>query len=134
MQKQAWTYVQGAFEDGLIPLDDYQSERGVGADGAIDWKTFIEMKSFSREAPGEVTFTESEFRRARERRGKFLLVVVSGLEEGYATELRVYADPLGTLPWTPKGSVGVGGLTRGRAVILLEAALQELEASESLVA
>lgn len=78
------------------------------------------MKSFAREAPSEVTFTESEFRRAKERKGKFLLVLVSGLEEGFETEIRIYADPLDTLPWVPKGAVSISGLDAGRAIFLSE--------------
>ncbi len=120
LQKQGWAYVRAAFEDGLIEIDDYQAVPGVGADGAINWTTFIEMKSFARDAPSEVTFTESEFRRARECKGKFFLVIVSGLEVGFETEMRLYVDPLKTLPWSPKGSISVGGLGMGRALLLSE--------------
>ncbi len=55
----------------------------------------MKIKSFAREAPNEMTFTESEFQRLMKRKGKFLLIVVSGLEEGFKTKIRVYAA-LGT--------------------------------------
>ncbi|WP_157785383.1 sacsin N-terminal ATP-binding-like domain-containing protein [Sinorhizobium fredii] len=124
LQVRGWEYVRMALEDaqkeGQITLADLQSERGIGADGIIDWETFVEMKCFAREMPAEVTLTEAEFLRAKERKEKFLLVVVSGLEEGFRTEVRVYSDPLATLPWTPKGSVSVSGLRSGRVLILSE--------------
>ena len=99
-----------AIEDGKMKVDDFQCLRGVGADGAIDWRTFIELKSAGREAPAQITLTEKEFLRAREQKGQFLLVVVSGLEEGFETMIAIYEDPLGSLPWTVRGSVNVTGL------------------------
>lgn len=128
LQDRGWAHVRMAFEEGLIRIDDYQSTHGVGADGAIEWKRFLEMKSFAREAPGEVTLTEAEYKRAKERKERFLLVLVSGLEEGFATELRIYSDPLATLPWTPKGSISLAGLSGGRALTLT----QRLEAGDPL--
>jgi hypothetical protein len=78
------------------------------------------MKSFAREAPPEVTLTENEFRRAEDSQTNFYLVIVSGLEEGYETELRIYINPTKNLPWTPKGQVSVGGLAKGAALVLRE--------------
>lgn len=118
LQQKGWAYVVGALEDGAIAVTDLQKERGVGADGAINWKTFVEMKSVGREMPATITLTATEFRRAREAKGDFLLVVVCGLEEGFETQLYVYADPLNTLPWTTTGSVSVGGLAAGRRLII----------------
>lgn len=80
------------------------------------------MKSFARGAPGEITLTEAEFRRAEESKTNFYLVIVSGLEEGYETELRIYINPTKNLPWTPKGQVAIGGLAKGAALVLKETA------------
>ncbi|WP_280328424.1 DUF3883 domain-containing protein [Pseudomonas sp. BN102] len=118
LQERAWAYVQAAFDREDFPLEDLQAHRGVGADGAVNWSTFVEMKSFAREAPSEITLTEAEFRRARECKAKFYLVIVSGLEEGFETEMRIYVNPLGTPSWSPKGSVSVSGLTKGAALVL----------------
>lgn len=129
LQREGWKHVQMAFEEGEIRLNDFQQTRGIGADGAVEWKTFVEMKAVGREPPAQVSFTEAEFKRALERKGHFLLVVVSGLEEGFQTQISVYADPLGTLPWVPRGSVSIGGLDAGPALVLYEAAQGEPERS-----
>jgi hypothetical protein len=120
LQKRAWAYVHAVFNSDGFPLADFQANRGVGADGAIGWEKFIEMKSFAREAPSQVMLTDNEFRRARECGTNFYLVMVSGLEKGYGTELRVFSDPLGSLPWSPRGYVSLGGLNKGAALILKE--------------
>lgn len=120
LQKHAWIYVRAAFDEGCLVVEDYQAVPGLGADGAIDWETFIEMKSFAREAPTSMSLTESEFLRAQERKNKFYLVVVSGLEEGFCTQIRLYINPLDTLPWALKGSISLGGLGAGNALIFSE--------------
>ncbi|WP_122467702.1 protein NO VEIN domain-containing protein [Pseudomonas viridiflava] len=120
LQKKAWAYVHAVFNSDEFPLADFQANRGVGADGAIGWEQFIEMKSFAREAPSQVILTDNEFRRARDCETNFYLVIVSGLEKGYGTELRVFSNPLGTLPWSPRGSISLGGLNKGAALILRE--------------
>ncbi|XBG31931.1 hypothetical protein ABH853_00640 [Pseudomonas sp. 13.2] len=78
------------------------------------------MKSFARAAPGEITLTEAEFRRASECAANFYLVIVSGLEEGFDTELRIFVNPIENLPWKPKGAVSVGGLLKGAKLLLKE--------------
>ncbi|ERZ01093.1 hypothetical protein Q022_02235 [Pseudomonas aeruginosa BWHPSA009] len=118
LQERAWAYVRAAFDRDDFPLEDLQAHRGIGADGAVNWSTFLEMKSFAREAPSEITLTEAEFRRAQECKTKFYLVIVSGLEEGFETEMRIYVNPLNTLSWSPKGSISVSGLTKGAALVL----------------
>ncbi|NNU57328.1 protein NO VEIN domain-containing protein [Rhizobium indigoferae] len=121
-----------AFEEGALKLDDFQQTRGVGADGALEWKRFVEMKAVGREMPSQVSLTEMEFRRAQEQKGHYLLVIVSGLEEGFQTQITVFADPLNSLPWVPRGSVSIGGLTLGPAVILKESGEETLASSASV--
>lgn len=122
LQTKAWAYLEASLQRDDAVLVDLQSCRGIGADGALDKSTFIEMKSFARGAPGEITLTEAEFRRAEESKTNFYLVIVSGLEEGYETELRIYINPTKNLPWTPKGQVAIGGLAKGAALVLKETA------------
>ncbi|PPA04622.1 hypothetical protein C4E44_08195 [Pseudomonas sp. MWU12-2312b] len=118
LQQRAWVYVQAALERDEVPLADFQAHRGIGADGAINESTFVEMKSFARGAPSEITLTQAEYRRAKECQNTFYLVIVSGLEEGFETEVRVYINPITNLPWSPKGDVSVGGLAKGAALIM----------------
>lgn len=124
LQRLGWAYVEAAIDDGTIPLTNLQAQRGVGADGTLDWKTFIEMKSVGREAPGAVNLTASEFKKARQAKDDYLLVMVSGLEKGFQTRLQVYANPLASLPWTADGGVTLGGLGAGAALVF-EAKRQE---------
>lgn len=120
LQLKAWAYLEASLQRDDAVLVDLQAYRGIGADGALDKATFIEMKSFARGAPAEITLTETEFRRAEESKTKFYLVIISGLEEGYETELRIYINPTKNLPWTPKGQVSIGGLAKGAALVLKE--------------
>ncbi len=120
LQTKAWAYLEASMQRDDAVLVDLQSYRGIGADGALDQSTFIEMKSFARAAPSEITVTETEFRRAEASKANFYLVIVSGLEEGFETELRIYINPTKNLPWTPKGQVSIGGLAKGAALVLRE--------------
>ncbi|MNJ07474.1 hypothetical protein D3C77_15720 [compost metagenome] len=120
LQQMAWAYVEASLAREDAVLADLQACRGIGADGALDEATFIEMKSFARAAPGEITLTEAEFRRASECATNFYLVIVSGLEEGFDTELRIFVNPIESLPWKPKGAVSVGGLLKGAKLFLKE--------------
>lgn len=121
LQAKAWAYVEASLHRDDVVLADLQAYRGIGADGTLDKATFVEMKSFARGAPSEITLTEAEFRRAEECKTTFYLVIVSGLEEGFDTELRIYINPTKHLPWKPKGSVSIGGLAKGAALVLKEA-------------
>lgn len=52
-------------EAGLL---DCRKQRGSGADAVLDrnsLRTWFEMKSFSGDAPAQVTLTNAEFERAR---------------------------------------------------------------------
>ena len=118
LQAKAWAYIEVVLQREDAVLADLQAYRGIGADGALDESTFVEMKSFARGAPSEIMLTEAEFRRAHESTSTFYLVIVSGLEEGYETEIRIYINPTKHFPWTPKGSVSIGGLARGAALVL----------------
>ncbi len=120
LQQRGWDHLLMAIEDGKMTVSDFQALRGIGADGVIDWRTFVELKAVARETPAQVVFTEKEFLRAKERKGEFLLVVVSGLEEGFDTEITIYENPLLSLPWTVRGAVSVNGLGGGRALVLRE--------------
>lgn len=76
--------MRAAFDDGLLVIFAHQAVPGLGADGAIDRETSIDMKSFAREAPTT--------------------------ESGFHTQIRLYINPLGALPWTLKGTISLGSL------------------------
>ena len=76
------------------PLVDFRNRQRVGADGAIDWCRFVELKACGRTMPGSVQLTLAEFARAAERGKDYLLVVVSGLEDGFETRVKIIFDPI----------------------------------------
>jgi hypothetical protein len=94
----------------LGELKDFSKLRGIGADAAIDLKKFFEIKASAREMPDRVELTLNEVDRARLSSDSFYLVVVSGLEEGYETVLRIYKNPLRSLNWCPSRTIIVSGL------------------------
>ncbi len=118
LQADGWRYLELALGDEDDPLIDFQRVPGLGADGAINWKTFVELKAHGRGLPANESLTAAEFERARQAGPNYWLAVVTGLEEGFNTEIRVFANPLQTLPWTPSSSVLVSGLQSGRRLVI----------------
>lgn len=92
-------------------MRDFRHLRGVGADAVDKLKRYFEIKAHFGSMPGSVTLTGNEAERALLEREKFFLAVVSGLEDGYETIVRIFPDPLRTLNLAPNTSVIVSGLT-----------------------
>lgn len=63
-----------------------------------------------------MTLTANEAERAYRDRERFFLAVVSGLEEGEQTEVRLIERPLETLDWKPQTSVTLSGVLRKPAL------------------
>lgn len=96
-----------------MKLKDIRNQHGVGAD-ALDQKDGIhyELKAHAGDMPDSVRLEPDEFSLAREEKEKFVLVAVSGLEEGYETRLLLFPDPLKRLRWEPNTALVVSGLTK----------------------
>jgi len=110
----------GGDEDSRAELFDFRKERGIGSDmivGVDEVRQWVELKSYSCEPPSSITFPRNEFLRAREQGGKFYLAVVSGLAEGYVTEVRLIRNPYATVPWAPSGSVIFTGLGQAPSMV-----------------
>ena len=66
-------------------LQDFRRRRGVGADGAIDWRQFIELKASGRSIPSSIEMSNAEYERAKERGEGYILALGKyGLEEATA--------------------------------------------------
>lgn len=100
------------------PLIDFRNRQQVGADGAIDWSRFVELKAFGRMMPGSVQLTLAEFTRAVERRNEYLLVLVSGLEEGFETRVKIIFDPIRNATMSKSELVRLTGLTAAPGIEL----------------
>ena len=93
-----------------LQLDDFSTLRGIGADSIDDLKRYFELKVFAGDAPDEVKFEPSEFERAIQARGDYFLAVISGLEEGFDTQIKIFADPIRTLQIRRVSQIRLGGI------------------------
>lgn len=99
-------------------LADFRRRHGVGADGAIGWKTFVEMKATGRVPQSTVEMSNSEYARARERDLDFILALVSGLEEGERGEVCLILDPAHRATVRPIQGVRLVNLSDALAVVI----------------
>ena len=99
-------------------LVDFRRRHGVGADGVINWKTFVEMKATGRSPQSSVEMSNSEYERAKERGQDFILALVSGLEVGQPDEVRLIFDPASRATTRPVNGVRLVGLLDTPAVIV----------------
>lgn len=98
----------------LGELVDLRRFRNIGADSLLDLKNFFEIKAFAGDLPSVTELTRSEFERARKERKKYYLAVITGLEEGYETVVRIYNNPVDTLDWSPSSKVVFSGFSAKR--------------------
>jgi nucleotide-binding universal stress UspA family protein len=119
LEQRGWEILVHALNTSIRPeLQDFRRRRGVGADGAIDWKTFVELKASGRSMPSSIQMTNAEYERAQERGADFILALVYGLEQDERTEARLIFDPAKTLTLRPVNGVRLVGLTEATSVVL----------------
>ena len=102
-----------------LQLKDFSALRGIGADSIDNLQRFFELKVFAGDAPDEVRFEASEFERAVRAGKDYFLAVISGLEEGKDTQIRIFADPVRTLTWRRSSRIKLGGIRSGSSPALL---------------
>lgn len=110
LQERALLALNTAVNGELSDLRDFQHLRGVGADALDRLKRFFEIKSTAGPMKDQVDFTINEFRRAVEARGKFYLALVSGLEVGYETVVRIIPDPASSLEVRRSQGIRLAGI------------------------
>ena len=99
-------------------LVDFRRRHGVGADGVINWKTFVEMKATGRGPQTSIEMSNSEYERAKERGKNFILALVSGLEVGQVDEVRLIFDPANRASTRPVNGIRLVGLLDTPAVVV----------------
>lgn len=98
--------------------DDFRSIRRLGADVVDDIGRFFEIKASYGPGADSVSLTAHEAKRAQVAKpGEFFLAVVTGLEKGYQTQVRIIPDPLENLDWGEDGSLTLTGL-RGAGIVV----------------
>lgn len=119
LEQRGWELLTQALEtSGEELLVDFRNRHGVGADGAIDWKTFVELKTTGRAPQGSIEMSNAEYERAKERGNDFILALVSGLEEGYQDEVRLIFDPANRATVRPLNGVKLVALTEAPSVLI----------------
>lgn len=119
LEQHAWEVlaeVLNASEEAQIA--DFRKRHQVGADGAIDWKKFVELKATGAGPQASVELSATEFERAQEKGLDYVLALVSGLEKGRQTEIRLIFDPANRVSLRPSGSVRLVGLADAPAVVI----------------
>ena len=75
-------------------LVDFRRRHGVGADGAFDWKEFVELKATGRSQQSSIRLQPAEYARAHERGNDYILALVYGAEQGLQTRVKLIFDPV----------------------------------------
>jgi hypothetical protein len=119
LEQRGWEILRNILanaKDG--PLSDFRRRHGVGSDGAIGWRTFVELKATARSSQSSVEFSASEFERAQNEGMNFMLALVSGLEEGFETQIRIILDPTRAASVKPLGTVRLSGLQTTNSLVV----------------
>ena len=97
---------------------DFRAIRRLGADVVDDIGQFFEIKASYGNGGDSVSLTAHEAKRAQVAKpGECFLAIVTGLEKGYQTQVRIIADPLENLDWGEDGSLTVTGIRRAGIVV-----------------
>ncbi|WP_444633244.1 sacsin N-terminal ATP-binding-like domain-containing protein [Cupriavidus oxalaticus] len=119
LEDRGWALVMHALNDFDDPkLVDFRNRQGVGADGAIDWKTFVELKATGREPQSSIEMSTAEYERAKERGPDYVLALASGMEEGMRDEVRLIFDPVGVSTVKPVSGVRLTRLLEAPCVTI----------------
>lgn len=116
-EQLALEILQVAINGQQTGLSDYRHLRGVGADALDKLRRYFEIKAHYGPMPDEVTLTGNEAERALLEKENFFLAIISGLEEGYETIVKVFVNPLQSLDLKANTSVTLSGIIkRGSAI------------------
>lgn len=101
--------------------DDFRAIRRLGADVVDDVGRFFEIKASYGPGADSISLTAHEAKRAQVAKpGEFFLAIVTGLEKGYQTQVRIIPDPLEVLDWGEDGSLTLTGLRNVGIVVEVE--------------
>lgn len=97
---------------------DFRKRHGVGSDGVINWRTFVELKATGLGPQSTVEMSNSEYERATQRGKDYILALVSGLEVGQTDEVRLIIDPANCAATRPVNGIRLVGLLEAPAVVV----------------
>jgi hypothetical protein len=93
-----------------LTLSDVRKQKLVGADAIDQNGVYYELKVGIGALDDTVSLTPSEFERAKAEGKNFVLVVISGIETGYETRMKLIPDPLQILKWIPEVDIQISGI------------------------
>ena len=108
--------LQGIVSDSKTKLKDFTRLRGLGVDAGDEFRGLFEIKAHGGEMPDSVSFELSQRRAASRSPEKFHLAVISGLEEGHETIVRLFARPMETLDLEEGTAIKLSGIRSRRAI------------------
>ena len=115
-EQLALQVLQGIVSDNKTKLKDFTRLRGLGADAGDELLGLFEIKAHGGDMPDSVTLQLSQRRAADESPEKFYLAVVSGLEEGHETIVKLFARPMETLDLEEGTAIKLSGIRSRRAI------------------
>lgn len=119
LEQRGWELLSQALDTANDQrIIDFRRNHGVGADGVINWKLFIEMKATGRGPQSQIEMSNNEYQRAKERGKNFILALVSGLETGQTDEIRLIFDPVNCANVIPTHGIRLGGLLDVPSVVI----------------
>ena len=115
-EQLALQVLEGVVWDNKVKLKDFTRLKGLGADAGDALDHLFELKAHGGDMPDSVSIELSQRRAANESPEKFYLAVVSGLEEGYETVVKLFARPMETLDMEKGTSIRLSGIHSKRAI------------------
>ena len=115
-EQLALRVLESVVRDNESQLRDFTRIGGLGADAGDNLGRLFEIKAHGGDMPDSVNIQPSQVRAASENPGSFYLAVISGLEEGYETVVRLFDRPLETLNWERGTSIKLSGIRSKRAI------------------
>ena len=115
-EQLAMRVLEAVVWDEQAKLKDFTRLRGLGADAGDDLGRLFEIKAHGGDMPDSINLELSQRRAAGESPEKFYLAVVSGLEEGYETMVRLFARPMETLDMEEGTSIKLSGIRSKPAI------------------
>ena len=95
-----------------LTLYDIRDQDNVGADATDQNGRYYELKAHAGGLEDYEGLQPSSFLLAQREKTNFVLAVVTGLEEGYESQIRLLADPLKQLDWQPEVDIQLRGLSK----------------------
>lgn len=119
LEQRAWELLEPVLNTSRDErLVDFRRRHGIGADGVIGWRTFVEMKATGRGPQSSVELSNAEYERAKEKGMDFILALVSGLETGQQDEIRLIFDPANRLSVRPINGARLIGLLEAPCILV----------------